>query len=400
MQSIVDIFFIDWEHEKDIMANVQNQRITKKYKGVWRILFLANQLNQFQTKRKINIEFAFALLALLWYHFDWENQTKNSATLYSPRNSPEVYLMMHFQGTIILIIIGIIIILYKFILNFIYPNSKTVIMDLLSISNLSLFILDSSLHGYYIHGQSPSGKADATFEELLSFLEEEKEGKIKNRNLELGDYNFNNVKNSSSKNSTPQEVTSKGNDNQSYEIYISYRMRKNYDGLFAIQAETMYDTASTKDKMINQSRMTNILKVLPKNFPYKFVLLLKDFMNTELKEKIQKVSNQSNKYILNKTIWQRFLNLPPANLVKEDSEDMLMYRDRNNSFDNILLFGIDWEWYLLNIYTFQMWMLTVDSFAQSIMLTLICDKLLIFIRSWCGLRNLSKKSIINDKFFF
>ena len=80
LQVNIDVFFIDWEHEKDVMSNIENQRVPKKYKGVWRILFLANQLNQLQTKRKINIEFCFALLALLWYHFEWEKHTQNSAS--------------------------------------------------------------------------------------------------------------------------------------------------------------------------------------------------------------------------------------------------------------------------------------------------------------------------------
>lgn len=286
--------------------------------------------------------------------------------------------MKHFLGTFILICIGIAFILVKFVLNVVLPSRKTMFMDLLSVSNISLFILDSSLHGYYVHGQSPSGKADASFEELLAFLDEESEGKAKNRNLS----------------------TEEGATNQSYEIYISYKMRKSYDGLFAMQAETMLTTANTKDKMINQSRMNNFIKVFPKNFPFNFVLNLQAFMNSELKEKIQKISNQSNKFIGSKTLGQRFFSLPPVKLAEEQSsEDMMLYNDRNNLFDSVLLFGLDWEWFVLNIYVFQMWMLTVDSCAQSIMLTLLCDKIMIFIRGWFGERNLSKKSIIDNKFF-
>jgi hypothetical protein len=52
-----------------------------------------------------------------------------------------------------------------------------------------------------------------------------------------------------------------------------------------------------------------------------------------------------------------------------------------------------------NIYIFEMWMLTLNSFAISIMLTLVCDKIMIGIRSWYGERNIAKKSIIDTKFF-
>ena len=61
------------------------------------------------------------------------------------------------------------------------PHPKTDFMDLLSVANMSVFILDQSLHGYYIHGQSPSGKADINVDELLKSLEEEGQGKVRNR---------------------------------------------------------------------------------------------------------------------------------------------------------------------------------------------------------------------------
>ena len=64
---------------------------------------------------------------------------------------------------------------------FLMPNAKTNFIDLLSVSNMSVFILDSSLHGYYIHGQSPSGKADINVDELLKSLEEEGQGNVRNR---------------------------------------------------------------------------------------------------------------------------------------------------------------------------------------------------------------------------
>jgi len=56
-------------------------------------------------------------------------------------------------------------------------------VDLCCVSNISVFILDSSLHGYYIHGQSPAGKADSNIDELLRFLDDEGKGKVKTRGI-------------------------------------------------------------------------------------------------------------------------------------------------------------------------------------------------------------------------
>ena len=63
------------------------------------------------------------------------------------------------------------------------PLKKTEFLDLCSVANISVFLLDEMLHGYYIHGQSPFGKADSNLDELLRFLEEEGKGKIRGRGV-------------------------------------------------------------------------------------------------------------------------------------------------------------------------------------------------------------------------
>ena len=39
-------------------------------------------------------------------------------------------------------------------------------IDLCSLANISIYILDDNVHGYYIHGVSSSGIAEVTFEDL------------------------------------------------------------------------------------------------------------------------------------------------------------------------------------------------------------------------------------------
>ncbi len=73
--------------------------------------------------------------------------------------------------------------------------------------------------------------------------------------------------------------------------------------------------------------------------------------------------------------------------------------DPSNSWESVLFSGIEWEWYIWNVFVFQMWMLTIDSAAISIFLTFICDRLLFNARSfWCE-KNLARKAIIDNKFF-
>lgn len=45
-----------------------------------------------------------------------------------------------------------------------YPHEDFV--DLCSIANVSIFILDDNLHGYYIHGENPFGFSEGSLQHL------------------------------------------------------------------------------------------------------------------------------------------------------------------------------------------------------------------------------------------
>ena len=70
-----DIFFVDWEHDKEIFSNtiaateLETEIKSKylKYRGAWRLLHVANQFNALQSKRAISIYFTFMWIILLYY---------------------------------------------------------------------------------------------------------------------------------------------------------------------------------------------------------------------------------------------------------------------------------------------------------------------------------------------
>ena len=250
-------------------------------------------------------------------------------------------------------------------------------MDLCSVSNISVFILDQSLHGYYVHGQSPAAKSDSNMDELLRFLEDESGGRVRSRGL-----------------------IEKDKDNlQCYETFISYKMRTIYDGIYGLQSETMILSAQNRDKMANQSRLVNFLRHLPKTLQIDKIYKLKTYMNSELKEKIQRVASQPGKYVRDKTRMQRFLDFPPLELVGDAADDIVLYKDPNMNFDNCCLTGIEIYWFIWDIFMFQMWMLTIRNLYIAVFLTYICDKILYISRSFFGEKNLARKAIIDNKFF-
>jgi meckelin len=232
LHTSIDIFFVDWEHDKDLLIKNANELRTEKYRGAWRVISVANQFNRLSNLRYISLPFSMFWLVFAWWYLEWGLHTNSIPSEKISGYSPDNYVLRHFLGSFILLLCGIGHLLYWYFIQFMVPLKLHDFMDLCCVSNTSVFILDQSLHGYYIHGQSPAGKADTNLDDLLRFLDEESTGKAKGRGL-----------------------IDKDPDNlQSFEMYLSYKMRSSYDGIFGLQTETMINAAQSRDKMQNQSR--------------------------------------------------------------------------------------------------------------------------------------------------
>jgi len=78
-------------------------------------------------------------------------------------------------------ILSLIIIFLAFIQYFFYiicyqrmiADKIMNFIDLCSVSNISVFILDQNCHGYYIHGRSPHGTTDVNMKDMIMNLERE-----------------------------------------------------------------------------------------------------------------------------------------------------------------------------------------------------------------------------------
>ena len=57
-------------------------------------------------------------------------------------------------------------------------------VDLCSVCNISLFILDKSHHGYYIHGRSPHGITDVNIKDMILNLQREAQALSGTRGLQ------------------------------------------------------------------------------------------------------------------------------------------------------------------------------------------------------------------------
>ena len=380
-----DIFFIDWEAEKnmamnDIKSTLDKNTKYKKYRSAWRMIHVVNQFNELQKKRSFHIYFAFSWIILLFFRSYWyrkELQVPRDALV---NKAPVNFVLRNFIAGIVFSLSALVEIILVRLLQIWLPLKKQEFMDLCSVSNISVFILDGLLHGYYIHGLSPIGKADVNYDELFLFLKNEGSGAMRSRGLE-NDNNEDHCK------------------NQSYEMFISHAMRTIYDGLYIIQTESMLAKGVNTKKYLKKSKLG--LKLF-KNFLNfeKDQTMLDNYMNNQLKSKIDIATSNVIQYIKDKSFLQRILGytIDDTELMKINAPDILFYRDYGQKFDDVLFSGMEIEWFIMDVFIFQFFMtIGLDEFI-SMFLTFLVDYLLYYLRSYFGNKNVAKKAVIDDRF--
>ena len=378
-----DIFFIDWEHEKDILETVMGKTSNKPYKSPWRSIHIVNQFNLLQKSRTISINFCFILFIMLYYSnkIEWHDYTHLVPNVSFAKNSPPNRLLRHFLGTFVLFIAGVAQYVLRRIIQPWMPTNTTEFLDLCSVANVSVLILQDSLRGYYIHGQSPLGKADTTLQELIRFLEEEGKGKIKGRG-----------------------ITDDKNDNlQTYEIYLSYTMRQIYDGLYFFPTLQEIDKGNQYDRIQNQAKFLNIFKYIPESLHTGNIYEINKFMNNHLKEKIEQVTMQSKLLVREKSLCERFFEFPPSiDLTSRTVKELVFYKDPGKNFEDVLFIGMELEWLIFVIYIWEMWALALEKYQRStpiaIFMTYIMERMFFKVRVFFGEKNVAKKAVVDNRF--
>ena len=379
-----DIFFIDWETEKnmainDIKSSLDKTVKYKKYRSAWRMIHVVNQFNELQKKRIFHLYFAFSWIILLYFRCNWYRREQQIPRDARVENAPINFVLRNFIASIIVLASASIELFLARILQIWLPLKKQEFMDLCSVSNISVFILDELLHGYYIHGLSPIGKADVNYDELFTFLNEEGKGDMRSRGLE---------------NDTEDHLKI-----QSYEIFISNVMRTIYDGLYIIQTESMLVKGVNAKKYFKRSKLGMRLFKTFLNYE-KDQTMLDNYMNNQLKSKIDIVALQSRNYIRDKSLFQKILGYTTdsSEFTNVNAPDIIFYRDSGQNFDDILFYGMEWEWFVMDLFIFQMLMIISDDNYLSLFCTFVIDYILYYIRVFFGNKNVSKKAVIDERF--
>lgn len=163
--------------------------------------------------------FIFFIKALGWEQLAQANpDMSTSASELAPTN----YVLKFFLSAFIFLCIMAVQYLVE-LLNAYFNSLKfQEFMDLCSVSNISVLIMDQHYHGYYLHGKAPWGRSDLIMSELKEKLDSEQLGETRGRGI--GGQGINQ--------SMPMQQSLLRGEVQSYEIYFPAQLREEYDLLY------------------------------------------------------------------------------------------------------------------------------------------------------------------------
>lgn len=383
-QCKLDILLIDWEKpnrdpfmKSAIEQNNSNQPAYKEYVSAWRYLFVANEFNELQTIRYMSLELTLVLFLFFLDGLGWNKLSRSEPDLKvgssSSDTSPSNPVLRYFLTCSLLLVIGYGQYIIKKLFSIWASTPMNNFIDLCSISNISILVLDEFLHGYYIHGISPNGYAEQSLDELLESLNKEASGKSRGRGI------------------VPEDRTGL----QSFEVFIPSAIRKTYNNLakFPVDNE-IRDFLSGRQESSGIPRMP---ESLPQNINIQKLQEIRLELNRRLKIYIAGLVKDSNTQILGKTAWQRFFSMPPADLSLLDGTPYF-YRDPGIGFETSFLMGKEFTFLLMDIMIFELFDYTISNTYVAVLLTYLIDKTIIYIRKKAGEWNLSRKTLVNSQF--
>ena len=146
--------------------------------SAWRSLFVCNELNERLTATRAVPEITWLSMLALLDGCEWSNAAR--WTTHADRQSALAAEFNPFLQFSLGISVWIFILVCQFLLQRIASiftgHDLNDFIDVCSIANISVFILDEPFHGYYIHGKAPSSRGDWGHTELERVLHDEDKG--------------------------------------------------------------------------------------------------------------------------------------------------------------------------------------------------------------------------------
>ncbi|XP_071524785.1 meckelin [Panulirus ornatus] len=373
VQVTLDIFIIDWEQPRAKNSVPHPQLSTSleeegKLKGeqpisIWRMYFIANEWNELQTYRKTNVSFQLFLTLLCLKVIGFENlaTADPSASFFvhdKDYNPPQSFVCRFAISMSVYAIIAVIQWFFRVVFYERYVENKLQqFIDLCSIANISVFILEHTMYGYYIHGRSAHGFADVDMQSIYEQMKREEEDLCGHRGLEPS------------------------SECQIFEVAVTYKFREQYDTILQpVHKFTGIQRPAARGRMasLEMEQSFQAYETMRRFFGMFLQHALKD-LDYIVKEKL---------------FLESVLDLE----FQEVDDRCLFFRDNNHTFDHVLFYGHELSFLLCEMLLFTFVDLTSYDFVLAAVITFIFSYLLKKIRYTGGRKNVVHKTLVDQRF--
>ncbi|CAM9514327.1 unnamed protein product [Ascophyllum nodosum] len=439
-QCTSDVFLVDWE--KDERGNKGQQAPRGEALGregvsvcrgvsVWRQLLVANEWNRLGTRRRVN-----PLVSLMWMAFilgagrlqynatpqpDLENIEEGEL------NPALRFANVTFWWSFVCGVQWFVT--WGFSERYILEQPALRFVDLATMAKVSVLILDEKYHGWYIHCRSPYAKASeglhksnpwnhilapftlkragVPMETMSEQLDKEEAGLTTDRGLEGCAPGL-----------------------QAFELFITSTFRKKYDRVyrsllppsgFDVQARLAAASRNSAQAsfFVDQNRALGSrsrggamggaalgalqgLRALGKgSLPKKTekTVAAARELNGFLKGFVEQsyTREELTRSYREPAWWDRIVGTPP-DMRQMTKYPCILYPDHKNWFTSATFLGIEVDLLLLNITTFHLADQLFGDPVTSALITFVLDRLVLGIRVFFGRANISRKTLVDDRF--
>ena len=201
-QAKADLYIVDFEK-----PNVENRQV-----NAWRQIFVANEYSELQVSmRYVDPETLLIWFIFFWIGLGWSHcceSDPNFSVIDNPLQVPNLFLKFFLVG-FILLCIGAGIFISQSVFDYVNASKLNTFVDLCTLANTSLVLIEEYTYGYYLHAKAPWGSSDIPLDWLQNEIQQESNGNSQSRSLKN--------KNKSAKDKFAV---------QSYQMYIPTQMRK------------------------------------------------------------------------------------------------------------------------------------------------------------------------------
>jgi len=370
------IFFIDWESSQGRMPG-RDGSTAKCPVSTWRQLFIANEFAKLQTERLVSFEFSCIWVTAFMIGFELQYSACINPTgsdLYACNEKNISGILRFAVSTFFWVVVVLAQVVYvKIIMHRYVRHPSSQLVDLMSLTNISAFILTDKYAGYYIHGQSNLPHADTDLETVAGLLEREEQNITSSRGLLADD------------------------DTQTFVMHITQEVRDKFDDFLELQhnedTERTARAGGTSGQLLDEFRDRGVRTVQKHSDP---IYAQMRGTNSSLKGFIKKMQTAYRHQILEMDYSQKIFQLPPA---RDEFDYATFLKDEYGTWVQIFYEGIEHELLLFDIMLFGFWNLALEHTMSAMLLTYLFQKAIDTVRQELGGRNIAKTTLVGDRFF-